>query len=72
MKHNEPRPINTRSKYLHTFDSPLFNQPYNTQINFGTFPPEKKKVNVDMEINNVTDLLKMLILLLCQKHLEQM
>ena len=60
MKHNEPRPINTRSKYLHTFDSPLFNQPYNTQINFGTFPPEKKKVNVDMEINNVTDLLKML------------
>ena len=30
------------------------------QINFGTFPPEKKKVNVDMEINNVTDLLKML------------
>ena len=69
IKHNEPMPINSRSKYLHTFDNtstysplcnPLFNQPYNTQINFGTFPPEKKKVNVDMEINNVTDLLKML------------
>ena len=86
VQYNEPRPINTRSKYLHTFDSHLFNQVmkenadeakrveffrlnYNTQINFGTFSPfdntkqnipEKKKVNVDMEINNVADLLKML------------
>ena len=70
VKHNEPRPINTRSKYLHTFDNTsIYNPVYNTQINFGTFSPfdntkqnivEKKKVNVDMEINNVTDLLKML------------
>ena len=70
VQYNEPRPINSRSKYLHTFDNTsIYNPVYNTQINFGTFSPfdntkqnivEKKKVNVDMEINNVTDLLKML------------